>query len=260
MIKLLNKLNMPVTFVTSFIDLNLLEDFRVEDKKLSFYLEKSKLLLKYPYNFVVFVDKNTHQLLANEKQSNIEYIIVDIKDLPSYSILKDSVLPSFSSVGKDSYNFLILMISKTFFIEKAIEYNPYKTDFFSWIDFGILKIVNHNELDIFSNSLKKINEYNEPKIRIPGCPFYINNIREYSSNILFQQKDRPCWFFCGGFFTGDKRSLLEFSKEVNNILYFLQEKKFITWEVNIWTFINFKNKNLFDVYYADHNITMFSNF
>jgi len=190
---------MPVTFVTSFIDLNLLEDFRVEDKKLSFYLEKSKLLLKYPYNFIVFVDKNTHQLLVNEKQSNIEYIIVDIKDLPSYSVLKDCVLPSFSSVGKDSYNFLILMISKTFFIEKAIEYNPYKTDFFSWIDFGILKIVNHNELYIFSESLKKINAYNKLKIRIPGCPFYINNIKDYSNTILSEQKIDLAGFFVEDF-------------------------------------------------------------
>jgi len=55
-------------------------------------------------------------------------------------------------------------------------------------------------------------------------------------------------------------SLLEFSKEINNTMYFLQEQKFITWEVNIWTFVHFKNKKLFDVYYADHNITMFSNF
>ena len=34
----------------------------------------------------------------------------------------------------------------------------------------------------------------------------------------------------------------------------------ITWEINIWAFIYIQYPELFDWYYGDHNILMFSNF
>lgn len=62
MIKLLNKLNissilnMPVTFVTAFLDLNNIEN-RPNHKNTLFYIKKGIELLSFPHSFVVFIDK-----------------------------------------------------------------------------------------------------------------------------------------------------------------------------------------------------------
>jgi hypothetical protein len=247
------------TFVTSFIDLNHLENRR-SDKKTSFYLEKGLKLLSYPYNFIVFVDEQSKEILEKSlnNKKNVTFYTIDMKDLPVCKMIdKDKVsLPINSNPNKDTYNYMALMISKTYFVDLAIHLNPYNSSHFSWIDLGILHIIKDNELDIFLKSLEKINSYRGDKIRIPGC---IEPMRYFGKEVI-EFKEYPCWAFCGGFFSGDMDSLLKFSEYTSNILNNISTKKFITWEVNIWTYIYCQYKKLFDWYLADHNITMLSNF
>lgn len=233
------------TFVSCFIDLNYYEN-RPTHKKTDFYIEKGNQLLSLPFQFIIFTDK--YSLPKLKKSENIIYVLIDLYDLPIYKIFdKDKIsLPSQSNPSKDTFNYLSINISKTFFINKAIELDSFHSTHFSWIDFGILHIINIENNDIFFNSLQKISKYKENKIRIPGC--YI------PEQIVF---DYPYWSFCGGFFCGDKKSLQFFHQKM---IDFLQKLDKITWEINIWTIIYLQYPNLFDWYYGDHNILMFSNF
>ena len=233
------------TFVSCFIDLNYYEN-RPENKNTDFYIEKGNQLLSMPFQFIVFTDK--HSLSKLKKSENIYYILIELYDLPIYQIFdKDkSVLPFYSNPSKDTFNYLALIISKTFFVNKAIELDPFHSSHFSWIDFGILHVINIENNDIFINSLQKISEYKENKIRIPGC--------YKPEQIVF---DYPYWSFCGGLFSGDKKSLQIFHQKMLDYLIKLDK---ITWEINIWAFIYIQYPELFDWYYGDHNILMFSNF
>ena len=236
------------TFVTSFIDLNTTED-RPLNRDTNFYIKKGKELLSNPYPFIVFIDKITYELI-DIKRDNILFHIISLSDLNLPN--KDIMLPANRNLKKDTFYYLSIMCKKTFFIKKAIEMNPFNSTHFSWIDFGILHIIkNDNEMNKFHKSLERISNYKCNKIRIPGCihPDYI----EFLSN-------RIIWSFCGGFFCGDKESLLIFCNETENIVSLLEKHNFLLWEVNIWLLIYKKNPELFDWYPGDHNSTMLINF
>ena len=43
-------------------------------------------------------------------------------------------------------------------------------------------------------------------------------------------------------------------------LHIIEEKKTLTWEVNIWYMIFQENKELFNSYLCDHNISILENY
>lgn len=246
------------TFVTSFIDLNNIENRR-NDKKTTFYIENGLKLLSYPYKFIVFTDEKSLNSIKNLKNAkNITYYTIDIENLPIYKIVdkNKTILPINSNPNKDTYNYMALMISKTYFLDLAVHLNPYDSSHFSWIDLGILHMIKNEHLEKFSKSLEKINSYRGNKIRIPGC---IDPMR-YAEKEVIEFKEFPCWAFCGSFFSGNTECILKFSQKMLEYLEKLNENNYITWEINIWTYIYCRNKELFEWYNADHNISIVENF
>ena len=243
---------MSVTFVKAFLDLNTLEKNRPGDKNTSFYIQKGIELLSYPYSFIVFIDNDSYKLLPENVRSceTITFYTVEIETLPVYYLLDPNLtLPSGRNMKKDTYHYLCVNISKTSLIEKAIEYNPYESTHFAWIDFGILHIIKDNEKDQIKDALYNISNYRENRIRIPGCIDPKNGVPN-----LLSFKDFPLWVFCGGFFCGEKNELKKFSADVLDVL---RKMDFMTWEVNIWASIC---TDKFDWYKADHNLSMLTNF
>lgn len=252
------------TFVSSFIDLNRLEKRR-ELKDTEVYMKNGLKLLEQPYNFVVFVDKQSCEtiktLLSPEQLLRILLIVIDISELPVCQEVKNEnlTMPLHASPEKDTYYYMALMISKTFFVKKAIEINPFNSLQFSWIDWGILHIIKtENDLDKFNNALEKIDKTITNNIRIPGC--IQPNIIKNKIMSIEQNMHHPLWFFCGGFFSGNIKSLLKFYEDMSDCIQLLKTKKFFTWEVNLWAYIYTTRYELFDWYLANHNHTMLSNF
>jgi hypothetical protein len=252
------------TFVSSFIDLNRLEKRR-EIKETEVYIKNGLRLLNQPYNFILFVDKQSYEtiklLLSPEQLLRIVLVTIEMSELPICKEVKneDLKMPLHASPEKDTYNYISLMISKTFFVKKAIEINPFNSVQFSWIDWGILHIIKtEDDLAKFSKALEKVNNTMTNNIRIPGCihPNIIKN-----KNILIEQNmHHPLWFFCGGFFSGNIKSLLTFNEDVEICIQMLKDKKIFTWEVNLWASIYTTRYEIFDWYLADHNHTMLSNY
>lgn len=252
------------TFVSSFIDLNKLEKRR-EMKGTEIYIKNGLRLLEQPYNFILFVDKQSHEtikfLLSPEQLMRIVLITIEMTELPICQEVKNENLrmPLHASPEKDTYNYMCLINSKTFFVKKAIEINPFKSVQFSWIDWGILHIIKtDDDLDKFTKGLEKINKTVTNKIRIPGC-LHPNIIKNKNMSIE-QDMHHPLWFFCGGLFSGNVKSLLSFEEDMSLCIQLLKNKKIFTWEVNLWASIYATRYELFDWYLADHNHTMFSNY
>ncbi len=239
------------TFVTSFIDLSLLEEKRSQGTQ--FYLEQGRALLRHPFNFVVFCDTPSHSILFNAmgEKHNIKYVIIDFESLPVCRLLnRNSKLPNNRNSVKDTYNYMALMLSKIHFIQEAINLNYFSSTHYTWIDLGILKL-NFNPTNLVAN-LNKINSYNGEKIRIPGCYLKTDNKLLSTENVD--------WTVCGGFLSGSRQFLLVFHSYVNEMILELQKRNIIIWEVNVWSFIIKSHPELFDWYYALHDDGMFTNF
>jgi hypothetical protein len=140
------------------------------------------------------------------------------------------------------------MNSKIEFIKKAIDVNPFNNDYFCWFDFSLPYIFKNLE-----NSLLKIKKYSEtnfistPFMVMPGCW----NFKVGNKDVL---KDSICWRFCGGFFIGDKNSLLSFyDVSITHFEEFLRLTEKIVWEVNYWAWLEASNYISPIWYLADHN-------
>jgi hypothetical protein len=69
------------------------------------------------------------------------------------------------------------------------------------------------------------------------------------------------WFFAGGVFGGDKKSLIEFDNETKKMcIKYISEQQTLMWEVNIWYFVYKENSVLFDPYYGSHDDTIIDNY
>jgi hypothetical protein len=109
-----------------------------------------------------------------------------------------------------------------------------------------------NELKEFEiNIAKYLNSknFNLEFILIPGCW-----TKDSYLNYLY---DNIHWRFCGGFFIGDKNTLLKF---YNFYLTYFPEFIFkynkLVWEVNFWTWLESEKHFKFDWFKADHDDSM----
>ena len=93
---------------------------------------------------------------------------------------------------------------------------------------------------------------------IPGCwgDIYLGVGKD--SHLLYPwlSNINISWRFCGGFFLGDKYSLVQFFNKFKSLWTFFLSKKNITWEVNIWHIMELQNLITPLWFKADHNNTI----
>lgn len=234
---------MPVTFVTCFIKL---PEVRSNP---DIYLTQFKYLANLKINIHLFLDRRFistfKSVLDNYKNIFVDYIALE--DLNYFKKIEglELQLPSHRNLTKDHKEFLILMNSKVELVKRAIDKNIFNSTHFSWIDFGLQRII-HN-----SDTFKLLETIPERKgIYIPGChqsgPVGVHNV---------------CWRFCGGFFIGDISSILEFyelyEKHFKNII---EANRTLTWEVNIWAMFECYYNWKPTFYLADHNDTIITKY
>ena len=118
------------------------------------------------------------------------------------------------------------------------------------------KIINKEHIGLFPSSLEKINCHKYKKIRFPGRGDYVTQIKDWTYDHLYMYRDNPHWFFLGGLFGGHKDNLLIFAKEVIKTIQEMKKRNYITWEVNIWTNVYFRCRELFEIYIGGHDISM----
>lgn len=236
------------TFVTAIIDL---EEKRINEKTYDRYFELFELLAKTGINIAVYGSNNFKQRLEDTTKiySNVKIAkIMDLSDTWTYdTVTKVNInLPHIRNITKDTKNFMITMNSKIEYMKDAIIQNIFDSTHFAWIDFGIFHVFKNKQATI--EKLIKIGSGKFPdKILVfPGCwPKYA--MVETITNSIH-------WRFCGGFFLGDKSSLLSMWNLYRDILpTFISLYKTIVWEVNIWTYMETHCDWQPDWYKGDHD-------
>jgi len=236
-----------ITFVSAFL--------KLEDKLFDWYknLEDCFLLFEKLFQvkdikIVLFLSKDFKEKgdeFLQKYPNNLKIVYLELDDLWTYNEVKkinNISLPIERSQTKDTVKYMSLQNSKLELISKAIHSNYFNTKHYAWIDFRIFYILKNDKEDVFIQILNKINleSLKESFLTIPGCyDKWLSTDFSFMKEIYQYLDDRISWRFCGGFFLGDKDSLLQFFEKFKFFWVLYLSKNKITWEVNIWHYMEF---------------------
>jgi hypothetical protein len=148
---------------------------------------------------------------------------------------------------------MFMMCSKTEWLRQAISYDPFNTDHFIWVDFGIRHVFKCSD-DEFITKINNMKYKIYDNIRI-GHIWDLNYMtnRDIYKDIL--------WYFAGGVFGGNKTNLILFANMMKEkCIDIMINQKTIMWEVNIWYILYNSNRNIFYPYKCDHNDSIIDNY
>ena len=244
---------MTTTFVSCIVKLYETEPF--EYKNMEWRIEYFKKIAQKGFKIVLYVDKSSF-LFFNDFVSefpNVCFLFLDFKDTQIYKECKreNLELPNHRNEKKDTVEYLALMNSKIEYINDAISKNVWNTEYFAWFDFSMAYLF--NDLEPTLTKMKKLHNIQSGKsfCLIPGCWNQLNNTHFILNSIH--------WRFCGTFFIGDKKSLLDFyNAYIIHFPEFLKTHNKLVWEVNFWAWLE-KEKLFTPTWYiSNHNDSIIS--
>ena len=238
---------MALTFVTAFLDLA--ED-RSKDKSVERCFILFQTLLTSGIKIHLFLSESFRGLYETHLQApNLTVEFIELTDLDTYKELEgiEFSLPENRTDYHDTKNFMILMNSKVEFIRRASE--KYDSTHFAWIDFSICHVFKDVPATLLYLKMLGSTDLKDSMLVFPGCW----QKGEYIENAF------ACvvWRFCGGFFIGDRASLLDMNRVYRQ--HFaetvrLQQK--LSWEVNIWAYMEMSCGWSPSWYFAGHDDTI----
>jgi hypothetical protein len=225
--------NFSLCYVSAFLNFNNKDKLILENE----YFQYFNKLVKLDLPIILFLDKSflTYGNYLLNSYKNLRIIYIDKNDLLFDISLP---LPKQRNISKDSKEYIQFMNNKIIFMERAMNSNLFNTDHYAWIDFRIFHIF--NDYNYISNKLIELSTRNYTKsVYFPGSATYI----KYELNCIN-------WRFLGGFFILDKEHIVKLKEETLKIF---SEINVFTWEVNIWSILEYNRIFDFGWYIGDHN-------
>lgn len=218
-----------ITFVTSFI----LGDN--PKRSVDTYRAHFQLLASRGVPIVLFLDKT----IAWEFPSNVKVYRVDGCNHTwiGHTVPDDAVLPSIRSPN-DTLLYLKIQNSKLHRMLDAAHINPFQTEWFAWIDFGITHVFRTPSQTL--DRLQAVQPPTTPCLRTAGI---------WTSERVANIWDRICWRFAGGFLLAHQSKLPELCSTFENIVQ--RHLPRFTWEVNYWALMESEGVD-FGWFAADH--------
>lgn len=223
-------MNKTITFVTAFY--NISRQTSKEINKFENYFNWIDTLLSQNINIVFYVSQDIFNKLNYDKP-NIKFIVND--EIPYKKDINWKKYLS-NDFEKDSEKFAALTYSKFLWLKDAMSNNYFKTDYFSWIDAGICKVVQN------VNMINTIIPRSKISIMLMN---YINS-NEMSSidNFLSSCKYKVA----AGFFVGPKELLNNFC---DLVLDEIDKHSVNGLEQEYMAIVYYKNKHIFNPYWGD---------
>ena len=221
------------------------------------YIINGKKLLELELKKIIFIEEHIFDLYFKDfKNDNTIFYFIKKKDLYFYEYINELINfnPITDNSEKDTIEYMFVQCNKTEWLRKAIELNPYNSDQFVWLDFGIYYIINNE--DFFSKYIHSMSEKIYSNVRIASSGYdgyYLNMYRNYDN--IYKSIN---WFYMGTVFGGNKDKLILFANLMKNkCIDIMKNKKTICWEVNIWFIIYNEYPELFENYKCfEHGINL----
>ena len=250
--------NPTVTFVTAFIDLN--ED-RPKDRTPETRVTLFRHIANSGVSICLYVSSK-YETIGKELENEYKNIklmpIINLEDLETYKLITSYLpnLPTNRLPYKDTLNYMIIQNSKSELVYNVTLSNPYNTEHFAWIDFSIFHMVSHIEYVIKQLQLINVNKLLKSFLVFPSC-WSKEKSKEliHTTNSIYTTVN---WRFCGSFFIGDITSIQNmYLLTMNNLPHFINNidnpEHIISWEINVWAWLEDKCNWEVSTYCADHN-------
>lgn len=158
-------------------------------------------------------------------------------------------IPSVSehdNAAKNTLAYHCVNHQKSSWLVQASDEDP-EADVLLWVDYGIFRLPGVNNQSIY----EFIQKLDDKKIYAPGC----------QGEPIAVESAYPCWRFCGSMIAVPKKLVDQFDYAVRVAArQHISKTLNVEWEVNTWARVEKRHKLPFDVYMADHNVSMFDNF
>jgi len=225
------------------------------DRKSDKYIELGKKLLNINTPKIIFIDDTIIESIEYNKQNTV-LIPFNRDDIYLYdhknNITNFAVNTDFPE--KDTLDYMLLICNKTEIMKKAVELNPFQTEQFVWIDFGINHIFRCDDIE-FERKIMDLTKKKYENVRIGSI---IDPQTTIFQGDIYSQ---VAWYFAGGVFGGNGNALKEFADMVKEECYeTIFEKGTLMWEVNIWYIVYLKFPSFFDPYLCNHNESLITNY
>jgi hypothetical protein len=225
-----------ITFVTSFL--------RSDNPKhsLDAYRAYFQPLADRGLPIVLFLDKS----IDWEFPPNVKVYRVDgcSNTWIGHTIPDNAVLPRIRGPN-DTLLYLKIQNSKLHRMLDAARINPFETEWFAWIDFGLTHVFRTPIQTI--DRLEMLQPPETPCLQTAG-------IWGYSVADVW---DRICWRFAGGFLLAHRSKLPDVCSKYESII--ARNLPRFTWEVNYWALLESEEGIDFGWFVADHNDTIIPN-
>ena len=244
---------MNITFVTCYYNI---DSKRGHEQYIDWM---SNLLKNINIPLIVYCDSSSKKLIENiinlNKNKCIKVIVVEINDFFVNQYEKQFEYSYSIDIEKNRHSIDLYKVwnEKLNFMTKAIEINPFNSDYFYWIDIGCFRKkctgLNYNNFQNWPN-IKIFNEYSNKIILFQTHNFHnkdkiLDKDGLTNSNLWHTGGGR----LVAGFFGGKKKNMLLFSKLYYNMfLRWCNHKRFVGKENYIMTNVYLQNKDLFHLF------------
>ena len=247
-----------ITFVTCFFDIYINEEVNIKidarksiDKRIQYFEE----LLSTGIQVMLYISSSVHHYIKPllTKYSNVMYKIIELEDtfiMKTVNEHNDQItMPMNRCSLKDTLEFMVLMNCKVEFMNETIKTNPWNSTHFAWIDFSIFYIFKHPEYCKKWLTYLSSLQLNPSFLTFPGC-----YSKKMNPDDVKHTLDNIYWRFCGGFFIGDKDSVIDFyNLYAFHFPIFLSVYQKMVWEVNFWNWLECFTEWSPTLYYSHHD-------
>ena len=171
-------------------------------------------------------------LFTSPEYAHLGGEVISLDDLEAFRTAPPG-LPAMRTDYHDTRNFLAFINAKIELVTRAMKVGT--TTHYAWIDFSICHVFRDIPRTLTYLSMLGQSRLRDRCLLVPGC---------WGPGTFI---DRVNWRFCGGFFVGDRESILRFH-ESHRKAY--RELAHLTWEVNVWARAEIPELTW---YAADHN-------
>lgn len=223
-------------------------DIYDSDEKVANYFRLFAPLAHSGLPIVLFTDP-TLISYTTEYPSTVHVFPMDPTECELYRLAMayNGELPSDRNPEKDTKKYLALMNAKVEWIKKAAE-QFLEIETFFWIDAGILKLIKNPEQILSYLQTLHVETYEH--IMIPGSWAYNSCFNVNAAN----------WRFCGTFLILPRIHLDYFYERCKHVLTDFCRAYKLTWEVNIWTIIEYYcERKVIKWYHAEHDDSLILN-
>lgn len=237
-----------VTVVTGFFNLH-------DSRNVSYntYLERGLILMNVDVNFIIFCDPGSYlDIWKMRRDANLLhktlFIVMNLREFSFYYyvpkiIMNREKIPVENPV-KHTPDYFILTVSKFEMMEIAITKNPFNSNHFTWVDFGISRIDKSLTVEDYRKSLTLLHDNFMAMFIHYRTEKDISDRRRFHTNVSTT--------FAAGCFSGKTEIMSFICSEIRKEFIDLINKGYGYAEETIMFEVYLKHRDMFNTYPGDY--------